>query len=222
MTGTAIKSYVTRRGRMSETQKNNYAQLSPLWALPYKENLLDFRALYGNDNPVVIEIGFGMGDATAVIAKEHPGINYLGLEVHTPGVAKLLTLIRDNNLSNVRLIEHDAVEVLASMIPKDSIAGFNIFFSDPWPKMRHHKRRLMRRENIALFTDKLKSGGYIYFVTDILDYAMSALLELSSIPEIKNDFKDFAPRMPWRPVTKFEKHAILDGREIKELYWTKK
>lgn len=235
-----IKSYVIRRGRMSELLKNNYAQLSPVYCIDYlvlphgsdtceggdKENaacnFLNFNKIFGNDNDVIIEIGFGMGDATAIIAKNNPNINYLGIEVHHPGVAKLLSLIKDNNLSNIRIIEHDALEVLEKMVSPACVKGFHIFFSDPWPKTRHHKRRLMQSVNIELFARCLKPGGYIYFVTDVDDYAKSALDELSKVDSIVNKYNDFAPHEDWRPITKFEKHALEDGRKIKEMYFIKK
>ena len=150
--------------------------------------------IFGNTNPVVLEIGFGMGAATAQIASEHPDINYLGLEVHVPGVGKLLGEIKRLQLKNVYIIEHDALEVLETMIPDNSLEGIHVFFPDPWPKKKHHKRRLMQRPNTNLMAQKLAYGGYLYFATDWEEYGQLALEELTQTESLHNRYEAFAQK----------------------------
>jgi tRNA (guanine-N7-)-methyltransferase len=178
--------------------------------------------MFGNDNPVVIEIGFGRGNATAQIAAGNPGVNYLGIEVFTGGVGHLLGEIRRLGLANLRIIEGDALELLAGRVPDGSVAGFHLFFPDPWPKKRHHKRRLLRRPRTDLLAAKLTPGGGICFVTDIADYALSARAELDATPGLANRFPGFAPRQTWRPETRFEAKGTAQGREPLELVYEKR
>jgi tRNA (guanine-N7-)-methyltransferase len=187
---------------------------------------VDFRALFGNDHPLVAEIGFGMGRATAEIAEEHPGINYLGIEVHPPGIGKLLWEIERRRLSNLRIIEGDAAEVLPELTADCSLSGFHIFFPDPWPKKRHHKRRLVTRPFTDLLQGKLLPGGYLYMVTDWAPYGDWALRELSATPGLTNPyggppFAGFAPPLDWRPKTKFEEKGLAKNHEIRELFFRK-
>lgn len=216
-----IHTFVLRAGHFTKSEKRDYEELHDIWCVPYEKKCLDFAAVFGNTNPVVIEIGFGMGKATAIIAAEHPEINYLGIEVHRPGVGKLLGEIQSRGLKNLRIIEHDAMEVLADQIRNESVDAFHIFFADPWPKKRHHKRRLVQRPRTDLLSEKLCAGGYIYFVTDWLPYAQSALAELSLTPGLKNKFGGFAPHQPWRPETRFEQKGIDASRAISELFFEK-
>ena len=185
-----------------------------------KKNL-NFADIFGNSNPVVVEIGFGMGAATAIIAEQNPNINYLGIEVHTPGVGRLLGNIRDNNLQNLYIIEHDAMEVLEFMIPDNSVSGFHVFFPDPWPKKKHHKRRLMQRPRTNLLAKKLYAGGYIYMATDWEPYAEFALEELNLTETMKNKYDGFAPHQEWRPETKFEHKGLVAERKISEIFFVK-
>lgn len=216
-----IKTYVLRKGRMTSSQERDYNELSPVWCVPFKEEALDFSSLFKNDNPVIIEIGFGMGKATAEIAAANPDKNYIGIEVHTPGVGKLLGEIRTRSLKNLYIIEHDALEVLEKMIPDGSVSGFHIFFPDPWQKKKHHKRRLVQRPHTDLFSKKLKTGGYVYFVTDWLEYAECALPELTQTPGLKNKYEGFAEKQEWRPETKFERRGIDEERPITELFFVR-
>ena len=165
---------------MTDGQKRNYAELASKWCVPYRESLIDYASLFGNDNPVTLEIGFGMGSATAEIAKNNPDKNYIGIEVHKPGIGKLLGEIRSRNLENLRIIEGDAAFVLSNMIADASLSAFHVFFPDPWPKKRHHKRRLVQRPRTDLLASKLKEGGYFYMVTDWSEYADFALSELAA------------------------------------------
>jgi len=155
-----VKTYVVRASRMTSAQKRNYAELAPKWCVPYGESLIDYAALFGNDNPVTIEIGFGMGQATARIAEENPLTNYLGIEVHRPGIGRLLGEIKNRNLSNLFIVEYDAVEVFQYMIPDNSLAGIHVFFPDPWPKKRHHKRRLIKRPFLTSSTCSSESSTF--------------------------------------------------------------
>ncbi|MDR2898160.1 MAG: tRNA (guanosine(46)-N7)-methyltransferase TrmB [Spirochaetaceae bacterium] len=219
---------------MTEAQKRGYAELSGRWCLPFEQKPLNYTDIFDNTNPVVIEIGFGMGTATAIIAAENPEINYIGIEVHTPGVGKLLHEIRERDLRNVRIIEHDAVEALEYMIPDNSVAAFHVFFPDPWPKKRHHKRRFMQRPRTDLLASKLCSRdetpqghplGYLYMATDWEPYGISAMEELTATPTLVNSAADvpggFAPRQEWRPETKFEMKGLRAERDIWELYFFK-
>jgi tRNA (guanine-N7-)-methyltransferase len=218
-----IKTYALRRGRMTETQKSDYDALSERYCVPFAHNagFLDFEAVFGNRNPVVMEIGFGMGAATCRIALENPQFNYLGIEVHTPGVARLLGDIRRNSIRNIKIIEHDALEVCASMIARESLAGIHVFFPDPWPKKRHHKRRLITPERLAVIIPALSRGGYFYAVTDWEEYAQYALETLMSAPRLRNSCEGFSQKQSWRPETKFEKRGKDESRFIWELYFIK-
>ncbi|MBR7064158.1 MAG: tRNA (guanosine(46)-N7)-methyltransferase TrmB [Treponema sp.] len=217
-----VKTFVVRKGRMTSGQRKQYALLSSVWCIPYKEEVLDFEKVFQNKNPVVVEIGFGMGTATAIIAENNPEINYLGLEVHTPGVGKLLGEIEKRGLKNIRIVEHDAIEVLNNMIGDSSLAGFHVFFPDPWQKKRHYKRRLVSIPRTYLFLKKLKPASYFYMVTDWDDYAESALISLSETSGFENQYDGFAPSQSWRPLTKFEERAKKEGRKVSELFFVKK
>ena len=214
-----VKTYVVRASRMTSAQKRNYAELAPKWCVPYGESLIDYTALFGNDHPVTIEIGFGMGSATAEIASNNPDKNYIGIEVHKPGIGKLLGEIRSRSLENLRIIEGDANAVLSDMIADASVSAFHVFFPDPWPKKRHYKRRLVQRPRTDLFASKLEEGGYFYMVTDWSEYADFALAELAATKGFVNAYEGFAEKKAWRPETKFEMRGIRAAREIRELYF---
>lgn len=216
-----IKTFVLRTGRMTDGQKRNYEAFYQKWCVQYTESPIDFRTLFQNDNPVIIEIGFGMGTATAQIAEDNPDKNYLGIEVFKAGVGKLLGEIEEKKLNNLRIIEHDAIEVLENMINDESVDGFHIFFPDPWQKKRNHKRRLVRRPRTDLLSKKLKKGGYIYMVTDWENYAEDAFEQLSETPNLKSKYEKFAPSQSWRPTTKFEKKGIKKEHVINELIFEK-
>jgi tRNA (guanine-N7-)-methyltransferase len=210
---------------MTLAQRRSYENLSARYCVPFSNEALDYRRCFNNENPVVIEIGFGMGIATALIAGDHGGTNYLGIEVHRPGIGRLLWEMEKRCLSNIRIIEHDAVEVLEKMIPRASAAGFHLFFPDPWPKKRHHKRRLVTRPFTSLVADRLSEGGYLYMVTDWEEYADWALTELSATPGLVNPYAaiggGFAAPQDWRPKTKFEQKGLLKGHTVRELYFRK-
>ena len=216
-----VKTYVLRIGRMTAAQEKAYNELSPSLCIPFEEKKLNFVDIFGNTNPIVIEIGFGMGDATIALAKANPNVNYIGIEVHRPGVGKVLSEINRLELKNLFVIEHDALEVLEHMVGDNSVNGFHIFFPDPWPKKRHHKRRMLQRPRTNLMTQKLAPGGYLYFVTDWLEYAEFALEELTQTDHLKNKYDGFAEPQPWRAQTKFERKGMAADRVITELFFEK-
>lgn len=217
-----IQTFVLRKGRMTDTQQKDYDTLAGSWCIPFKNIPLNYNSIFENTNDVTIEIGFGMGHATADLADQNRNKNYIGIEVHTPGIGRLLGEIRRRNLQNLFIIEHDALEVLEEMIPDNSVSAFHIFFPDPWPKKKHHKRRLMNKSNIDLLAKKLSTGGYIYFVTDWYEYAEYALEELNKNNMLKNKYSGFADKQPWRPLTKFERKGVAAKRSITELLFIKK
>lgn len=216
-----IHTFVLRAGRMTDSQRRDYETLSGSWCIPYTGQPLNFIDVFNNVNPVTIEIGFGMGKATSIIAENNSHKNYLGLEVHRPGVGRLLGEIREKNLSNLYIVEHDAIEVLEKMIPDNSVASFHIFFPDPWPKKKHHKRRLVQRPRTDLLARKLSPGGYIYMATDWEPYAEFALEELTATVGLKNKYSGYAPHQEWRPETKFENKGLKAERKICELFFEK-
>jgi len=211
------KSFVIRAGRFTDAQKNAYNKLSGNFLIPFTEEKIDFKKLYGNSNSVIMEIGFGMGIATAEIAENNPGKNYLGIEVHKPGIGRLLWEMEKRNISNIRIIEFDAVQASEKMIPAGSLDAIHLFFPDPWPKKKHHKRRLIQRPFTEKLASCLKPGGYLYMVTDWEDYALFALEELTATIGLKNTYNDYAPPQEWRPKTKFEQKGLAKGHAIKEL-----
>ncbi|MCQ2247621.1 MAG: tRNA (guanosine(46)-N7)-methyltransferase TrmB [Treponema sp.] len=216
-----VRTFVIRAGRMTDSEKRNYEELSQVWCIPFEHKTLNYTEIFGNANPVVMEIGFGMGHATSIIAENNPETNYLGSEVHVPGVGRLLGDIKNRQIKNLYIIEHDALEILETMIPDNSLAGFHIFFPDPWPKKKHHKRRMLQRPRTDILARKLSPGGYLYFATDWQEYAESALEELGLTEGLKNRYDGFAPHQEWRPRTKFEQKGLDAGRDIYELYFVK-
>jgi tRNA (guanine-N7-)-methyltransferase len=212
-----IKSYALRQGRFTDAQRRSYDSLAGQFIVPVAAAPLVFETIFGNSGPVTAEIGFGMGIATAIIAQNNPGGNYLGLEVHRPGIGRLLWEIEQRSLSNIRIIEHDAVEVFETMIPPRSLAAIHLFFPDPWPKKRHHKRRLIKRPFTETLAQKLLPGGYLYMVTDWEDYALQALAELGATSGLSNTGEGFAPPQTWRPRTKFETKGLANNHTVREL-----
>lgn len=217
----AIRSYVVRAGRMGTGQVRALAELAPRWVLPFAAQPLDLAAAFGREAPRVVEIGFGMGDATAQIAAARPDTDFLGIEVHPPGVGALLQRIEERGLGNLRIVQHDAVEVLEQMIPPASLAGVHVFFPDPWHKKRHHKRRLIQPGFVALLASRLAPGGYLHCATDWQPYAEQMLEVLSAEPTLKNRFDGYAPRPDYRPLTKFENRGLKLGHGVWDLIFTR-
>jgi tRNA (guanine-N7-)-methyltransferase len=213
-----IRTYVLRAGRLTDAQERALKELGPRYCLPFAPSAgLNARSAFGKEAPLIAEIGFGMGQATWKIAQAHPEVSYLGIEVHTPGVGRLLYELGSRGIENVRIVHHDAVEVLERMIAPGSLDGIHMFYPDPWPKKRHHKRRFVRPGLSELLASRLRSGGYFYFVTDIEDYALWSLEVLTRTEGLRNRYERFAPPQDWRPETKFESHAARDGRGRWEL-----
>ena len=209
-----IRSYVLRQGRVTDAQRRARDELLPRLGIPFSRSLLDLDRGFGRAAPKILEIGFGMGETTAEIASRHPGTDYLGVEVHTPGVGGLLKRVAALGLTNVRVIQHDAVEVLESMIPPASLDGVHVFFPDPWPKKRHHKRRLIRPAFVSLLAARMKPGAYLHVATDWEDYAQWILETLSAEPLLANTAAAYAPRPEHRPLTKFENRGLKLGHRV--------
>ena len=218
----AIRSFVLRAGRMGSGQTKALEELGPRFVLPYADGPLDWRAAFGREAPRILEIGFGMGGATAEIARDQPEQDFLGVEVHTPGVGALLKLIGERNLSNLRIVQHDAVEVLRHMIAKGSLDGIHIFFPDPWHKKRHHKRRLIQPAFVELLANCLKPGGYLHLATDWENYGFQMLDVLSANPHLRNSAANFAPRPAYRPLTKFEQRGLRLGHGVWDLVFLRR
>jgi tRNA (guanine-N7-)-methyltransferase len=217
-----IRSFVLRQGRVSTGQQRALDSLAPRFCIPFKSERLELTQTFGRSVPKILEIGFGMGDATSTIAAAHPQNDYLALEVHSPGVGSLLKQIEEKSLNNIRIIQHDAVEVLRDMLVENSLDGVHIFFPDPWHKARHHKRRLIQAAFIAQLTTKLKPGGYIHVATDWQDYAEQILAVLSAEPLLQNTSTNYAPRPEYRPETKFEQRGLRLGHGVWDLLFRRK
>jgi tRNA (guanine-N7-)-methyltransferase len=209
-----IRSFVLRQGRVSNAQARHLELGLPLWGIPYRPQPLDLLAAFGRAAPKFLEIGCGMGETTASIAAAHPDNDYLGIEVHTPGVGSLLKEISERGLTNLRVIQHDAVEVVRYMIQPGTLSGIHIFFPDPWPKKRHHKRRLIQPAFVALLASRLAPGGYLHCATDWEEYAEQMLQVLAAEPLLQNTAERFAPRPDYRPQTKFESRGLRLGHGV--------
>lgn len=223
----AIRSYVLRRSHFSVAQRDAYDRLMPIYGLPFSEAPLAFTPLFGRCAPTILEIGFGMGATTAEIAAAHPEWNFLGVEVHTPGVGALLKLLEQQGLRNVRVIEHDVQSVIDFQIPDKSLTGINIFFPDPWPKARHHKRRLIQKRFVTQLTGKLLPGGYLHLATDWPDYAEHMIEAVQAEPRLTlqapDESTDYGGLRPSsRPLTKFEQRGLRLGHPIADIVRTRK
>jgi tRNA (guanine-N7-)-methyltransferase len=217
-----IRSFVLRTGRTTIGQQRALDTLGPQYLLPYQAAPLDLQRAFGRAAPMVLEIGFGMGEATAHIAGLMPEKNFLCCEVHTPGVGALLKRIGDAGLTNIRIVQHDAVEVLEHMLEPESLAGVHIFFPDPWHKARHNKRRLVQPQFLAKLLPRLAKGGYIHCATDWEPYAQQMLEVLSAQHELRNAAHAYAQRPEYRPLTKFENRGIRLGHGVWDVVFEKK
>jgi tRNA (guanine-N7-)-methyltransferase len=217
----SIRSYVLRQGRISNAQRRAHAELLSVYGAPFSPAPLDLDRLFGRRAPKILEIGFGMGETTAAIAQQHPENDYLGVEVHTPGVGSLLARLAELRLGNVRVIQHDAVEVLQAMIAMAALDGVHIFFPDPWPKKRHHKRRLIQPALVSLLVSRMKSGAILHTCTDWEDYATQMLEVLSADPALANTAPGYADRPDARPQTKFERRGLDLGHRVWDLVFRK-
>jgi tRNA (guanine-N7-)-methyltransferase len=217
-----IRSFVTRAGRVSTGQRRAMDELGPRFVVPYTPGQPDWDAVFARRAPRILEIGFGMGATTAEIAAHRRDDDFLGVEVHEPGVGALLKLMGEQDLSNIRIIQHDAVEVLENMIAPESLDGVHIFFPDPWHKARHHKRRLIQPKFVALLVSRLKPGAYIHCATDWQNYAEQMLEVLGAETALENTADGYAPRPDYRPVTKFEKRGLRLGHGVWDLIYRRR
>lgn len=216
-----IKSFVRRAGRMSSAQENHFAEMMPKIGIPYQAQPIDLAAVYGRNSPKILEIGTGMGETTAKIADSNRDNDYLGVEVHVPGVGALCKQIAERGLSNLRICHHDAVEVVRDMLPEASLDGVHIFFPDPWHKARHNKRRLIQPPFVALLASRLKPGGYFHCATDWEEYAHQMLEVLAAEPTLVNSSEGFALRPEYRPLTKFENRGLRLGHGVWDVIFRK-
>jgi len=227
-TGRHIRSYVLRQGHVSPGQARAYDALMPRLGVPFQPAPLDLDAVFGRaaprglPAPRVLEIGFGMGTATADMAQAQPGTDFLGVEVHTPGVGSLLLQVEARGLTNVRVVQHDAVEVVREMIAPGSLAAVHVFFPDPWPKARHHKRRLLQAPFVRLLAERLAPGGTLHAATDWEDYAHQILAVFAAEPLLANTCPGFAPRPEYRPLTKFEQRGLNLGHGVWDVIFTRR
>jgi tRNA (guanine-N7-)-methyltransferase len=216
-----IRSYVLRQGRYSAAQQRAFADLMPRFGLAYRAVPLDFLRTFGRESAVIAEVGFGMGETTASIASQNPANDYLAIEVHSPGVGSLLRQIDAGGLANIRIVQHDAVEVMRDMVPPGSLAAIHVFFPDPWPKKRHHKRRLLQPAFAELAASRLAPGGLLHVATDWQEYADQVLEVLRATPGLANTAEGFADRPAWRPETKFERRGLKLGHAVWDLVFAK-
>ncbi|RYF75985.1 MAG: tRNA (guanosine(46)-N7)-methyltransferase TrmB [Comamonadaceae bacterium] len=215
-----LKSFVKRGGRTTDGQAKAYADFGPKWLVPYRSEVLDLEAAFGRAAPTVLEIGFGMGEATAHIARLLPQTNFLCCEVHEAGVGKLLKRCGEEGIGNIRIVAHDAVDVLDAMVLPGTLAGIHVFFPDPWHKKRHHKRRLIQPEFVAKLADRLQPGGYLHCATDWEPYAQQMLEVLRGTASLRNTAdvpSGFAPKPGYRPLTKFEARGLALGHGVWDL-----
>ena len=217
-----IRSFVLRQGRVSNAQLRYHEGMMAEIGVPYVAAPHDLAMVFGRSAPKILEIGFGMGETSAAIALANPGNDYLGIEVHTPGVGSLCKLVAEGHITNQRIVQHDAVEVLRDMIQPGALSGVHIFFPDPWPKARHHKRRLIQPPLVALLASRLKPGGYIHCATDWEEYAQQMLAVLSAEKLLENTADGFAPRPDYRPLTKFEQRGLRLGHGVWDVIFRKK
>jgi len=218
-----IKSFVLRQGRLSAAQQKAIDSQWPKYGLTVSDELLDFTTLFGRDAPTIVEIGFGMGKSLAEMAQENPQQNYIGIEVHRPGVGALLKLVEEKNLTNIRVYNHDAIEVLENCIPKNSLAGVYLFFPDPWHKKRHNKRRIVQPAFAQTIASHLKTGGQFHMATDWEDYAVHMMQVMSDAKNYQNisGEKQYTPRPDYRPLTKFEARGHKLGHGVWDLIFEK-
>jgi tRNA (guanine-N7-)-methyltransferase len=217
-----IRSFVLRQGRFSPAQQRAHETLLPRFGIAFAREPLDLERVFARGAPKSLEIGSGMGETTAAIARAMPECDFVAIEVHAPGVGSLLKLVGELGLANVRVIQHDAVEVVREMIAPGALAGIHVFFPDPWPKRRHHKRRLLQSAFVHALALRLARGGYLHVATDWDDYAGATLAALAAEPMLVNTARAYAPRPAYRPLTKFERRGIRLGHGVWDLVFRRR
>jgi tRNA (guanine-N7-)-methyltransferase len=217
-----IRSFVKREGRFTQAQQRAFDMYWDTYGLEFRDEYLDLQHLFSRTASTILEIGFGNGESLATMAKKHPDNNYIGIEVHRPGAGQLLQQLVNKSLTNVRVSTHDAVEVLKHQIPDESLQGVQIFFPDPWPKKRHHKRRIIQSEFMSLLATKLKPAGFVHLATDWEPYADHMLEVMQSHPDFHNTVDSFIGKPETRPLTKFEQRGLKLGHQIRDLMFIRK
>jgi len=217
-----IRSFVLRQGRFSQAQRRAHSELLPHFGVAFSPTPVDLHAVFGRSAPKILEVGSGMGETTAAIAQAMPECDFLAIEVHAPGVGSLLKHIDSLGLTNVRVVQRDAVEVVEHMIALGVLAGIHVFFPDPWPKKRHHKRRLLQPAFAHALATRLAPGGYLHVATDWHDYASAILATLDAEPLLENTARDYAPRPAYRPPTKFERRGIRLGHDVWDIVFRRR
>jgi tRNA (guanine-N7-)-methyltransferase len=217
-----IRSFVLRQGRFSPAQRRAHSELLPRFGIAFSPTPVDLHAVFGRSAPKILEVGSGMGETTAAIAQAMPECDFLAIEVHAPGVGSLLKHIDSLGLTNVRVVQRDAVEVVEHMIAPGALAGVHVFFPDPWPKKRHHKRRLLQPAFAHELARRLTPDGYLHVATDWQDYARTILATLDAEPLLENTARDYAPRPAYRPPTKFERRGIRLGHDVWDIVFRRR
>jgi tRNA (guanine-N7-)-methyltransferase len=214
----SVRSYSIRGSRITDAQRQAKTALQAIHGIKFKQELIDLQQIFPTSHSIIMEIGFGMGEATAIIAKNHPNNGYIAVDVHPPGIGKLLARIVENNLTNLKVIEDDVHVVLQHMIPDESLDGIHLYFPDPWPKKKHNKRRIVNEGFLSLIHPKIKNGGFIHIATDWVPYA-------ESIKEVFVASTLFAggviDKPEWRPVTRFEGQGIDKDHAVNDMLYTK-
>lgn len=219
-----VRSFVLREGRLTKGQERAYASQWPRFGVDYRAATVDPASLFGREAPLVVEIGYGMGASLLAMAQAEPEKNFLGIEVHLPGVGALLLGIEEHALTNIRTLRHDAVEVLQQMLPEGSIDRLQLYFPDPWHKARHHKRRIVQPDFVALVVQRIRPGGLVHFATDWLPYAEWMLAVLQAEPGLENlsPTGDYVERPDWRPLTRFEARGERLGHGVRDLLFRRR
>ena len=216
-----IRSYVLRQGRLTKHQAEGINSLSSLYAIPFGDNILNWDTIFNGQGKRTIEIGFGMGDTTAEIAETLSNSNFIAIDVHSPGVGNLLNKIKEKELQNLKIIQHDAVEVLEKMVLDESLDAVHIFFPDPWHKKRHNKRRLIQEPFLELISRKLRKEGYIHIATDWEDYSHWIIEIFKKNEMYKSKNSDFLKKPSYRPETKYENRGINLGHQVWDIIFVK-
>ena len=214
----SVRSYRIRGSRITDAQREAKSALQTVHGIVFKQELIDFKAIFPKSEKVIMEIGFGMGEATAIIAKNHPNNGYIAVDVHPPGIGKLLARIVENELTNLKIIEDDVHVVLQHMIVDESLDGIHLYFPDPWPKKKHNKRRIVNEGFLQLIHPKIKNGGFIHIATDWVPYAMSIKEVFAASPLFVGGVID---KPEWRPVTRFEGQGIDKDHAVNDMLYTK-
>ena len=214
-----MRSFVLRGGRLTAGQRRALEDFWPRFGIEKSDSALDFQVLFSNDNPVIMEIGFGNGDATWQMAQAHPAENYLGVEVHQPGVGHLLLKIEQHGIANIRIANDDAVEFLQGQVSEASLAGVRIYFPDPWPKKRHHKRRIIQPPFVELLASRMYPGAILHLATDWEPYAEYMLEVMRSANGFVNlsPAGNFCDKPDWRPETKYERRGERLGHHVRDM-----